>query len=71
MTQIPVLPNDTLLVGFDLTHGEENRILIVGRKVNNELQIVNAFDGDKATDIYKLLTTLNTDLEDDENVSEQ
>ena len=52
-----VLPTDTLLVGFDMTHGKNNRILIVGHKEGNYLQVVNAFQGDKAEEIYKLLTT--------------
>lgn len=52
-----VLPTDTLLVSFDMTHGEDNRILIVGHKEGEYLQIVNAFQGDKAEEIYKLLTT--------------
>ena len=70
MNQVTVLPNDVLLVGFDLTHGDNNRILIVGRKAYNEqIEIVNAFEGDKAYDIYKLLTTVtSTNVEDDKNV---
>lgn len=55
-----VLPTDTLLVSFDMTHGSDNRILIVGHKEHEYLQIVNAFQGDEAEQIYKLLTTRKT-----------
>lgn len=50
-----VLPTDTLLVGFDFTHGDDNRILIVGHKEGEYLQIINAFEGKKAEDIYHML----------------
>lgn len=61
MNKIPkatILPTDTLLVGFDFTHGEEHEILIVGKKEGKMLTIVNAFEGAKAEEIYRLLTTI-------------
>lgn len=27
-----ILPTDTLLVGFDFTHGDDHKVLIVGKK---------------------------------------
>ena len=52
------LPTDVLLVSFDLTHGPDNRLCIVGRKDGEMLTIVNAFEGEKAEDIFRLLTTI-------------
>lgn len=49
--------NDTLLVGFDFTHGEDKEVLIVGRKDGDALEVVNAFQGGNARALYELLTT--------------
>ena len=47
--------NDTLLVGFDFTHADDNSILIVVRKNGKTLDIVNAYQGDDAKAMYELL----------------
>lgn len=52
-----ILPNDTILVGFDFTHGEDQKILIVGHKEGKYLKIINAFEGDEAYELYKKLVT--------------
>lgn len=49
--------NDTLLVGFDFTHGKDKEVLIVGRKNGDTIDIVNAFQGDNAKALYELLIT--------------
>lgn len=51
-----IMPLDTLLVSFDFTHGDDNRILLVGKKTGKTVTIVNAFEGEKAFDIYQTLT---------------
>ncbi len=60
MNQVPVSPTEVLLVSFDLTHGEDNRLCIVGKKDSNNktVTIVNAFEGQQAEEIFKLLTTV-------------
>lgn len=60
MQQVPVAPNEVLLVNFDLTHGADNRLCIVGKKDGDKgvITIVNAFEGQQAEDIFKLLTTV-------------
>lgn len=60
MNQIPILPTEVLMVTFDLTHGPENRLCIVGKKDGDKgaITIVNAFQGQAAEDIFKLLTTI-------------
>lgn len=46
---------DTFLVCFDYTHGDIP-VLIVGRRgKKKEIDIINAFKGDEAKDLYDLL----------------
>jgi hypothetical protein len=65
MRQVPVAPNEVLLVSFDLTHGPDNRLCIVGKKEGDAgmVTIVNAFEGKAAEDIFKLLTTVKVKSE--------
>lgn len=45
----------TFLVSFDYTHGDIP-VLIIGRKgEKKEIDIINAFKGDEAKDLYDLL----------------
>lgn len=60
MKQVFVMPNTTLLVSFDLTHGPENRLCIVGKKDGEGLTIVNAFQGDEAEELFRKLTITTT-----------
>lgn len=46
---------DTILVSFDYTHGDIP-VLIVGRKDKGEIDIINAFKGDEAKELYQKLT---------------
>ena len=49
---------ETLLVRYDDTHGKDNTVLIIGKKLpRGTLDIVNAFQGEEATELYKKLTT--------------
>lgn len=50
---------DTLLVSIDLATNGDTAVLIVGRKrLNQSVEIINAFQGEDATELYKLLTTV-------------
>jgi hypothetical protein len=50
---------DNLIIGFDFSQGKDVGVLIVGRKrLNQTVEIVNAFQGKEAEDIYKRLTTV-------------
>ena len=50
---------DTLLVSINLATNDDIAVLIVGRKrPNQSVEIINAFQGEDATDLYKLLTTV-------------
>ena len=49
---------DTILVSIDLSRNKDNAILIVGRKKPREaVDIINAFDGEEAIELYKKLIT--------------
>ena len=48
--------NESLLVGVDFTNGEDVGVLIVGRKrPNQSVDIINAFQGKEAEELYKKL----------------
>lgn len=47
--------SDTLLVSFDHTHGDIP-VLVVGRKDKGGLDIINAFKGEEAKELYQKLT---------------
>lgn len=67
MNQVPVAPTEVLLVSFDLTHGPDNKLCIVGKKDGKTVTIVNAFKGDDAEKIFKLLTTVEKREEKNKN----
>lgn len=67
MQQVPVAPTEVLMVSFDLTHGPNNRLCIVGKKDGKTVTIVNAFKGDDAEKIFKLLTTVKKREEKNKN----
>ena len=50
--------NECLLVGVDFAKGEDKGVLIVGRnKEKIGVEIINAFRGEEALDIYRKLIT--------------
>lgn len=51
--------NECLLVSVEFKQGENAGVLIVGRQKNGKVDIVNAFQGQEAIDIYKKLITVN------------
>lgn len=53
--------NDVIIVSYDNHSNDSNDIpiLIVGRKrLNDSVEIVNAFDGDEAKELYERLITV-------------
>lgn len=49
---------DTILVSYDYTNGKDNSVLIVGRKTPGQVvDIINAFQGEEAEELYKRLVT--------------
>lgn len=53
--------SDTILVSFDYTHGNIP-VLIVGKKGKGGLDIINAFKGEEAEELYQKLTTTKGEL---------
>lgn len=51
--------NECLLVSVDFTQGEDTGVLIIGRQKNGKVDVINAFQGQEAIDIYKKLITVN------------
>lgn len=50
---------DTILVSYDFTHGKDVSVLIVGRKKPNQVvEIINAFQGKEAEELYNKLVTV-------------
>ena len=50
--------NECLLVSVDFTHGEDVGVMIVGRKKTKvDVEIINAFQGEEALELYKKLIT--------------
>lgn len=60
---------DTILVSYDNTNGRDASILIVGRKQPNQsVDIINAFQGRKAENLYKkLITVVEKESKNEEN----
>ena len=49
---------DSILVGFNRSKDGDNMVLIVGRKrPNKSVDIINAFEGDEALELYRRLVT--------------
>lgn len=56
--------SDTLLVSVDFSNGPDADVLIVGRKKEGEaIDIVNAFQGQEARDLYAKLITQKKKLQ--------
>ena len=47
----------SLIVSWDFSRGEDVGVLIVGEQSNGRVDIVNAFRGKEAHEIYKRLVT--------------
>ncbi len=49
---------DTILIGVDLADNDDTGVLIIGRKrMNQSVEIINAFQGEGAKELYKKLIT--------------
>ena len=52
---------DTILVSFEPSNSEDTCVLIIGRKrMNESIEIVNAFQGKEALELYKKLITVKS-----------
>lgn len=49
--------SDGLVIGFDRTNGIDKSVLIVGRQTKDKVDIMNAFQGEEALELYNKLIT--------------
>ena len=51
--------SDSLIIGFNSSAGKDGTVLIVGRKKppREAVDIINAFDGEEALELYEKLIT--------------
>lgn len=48
----------SLIIGYDISHTSDNKILVVGKRgPKGSIEIVNAFQGDEAEELYNNLIT--------------
>lgn len=56
-----ILENHTttsLIIGYDISHTSDNKVLVVGKRgPSGSVEIVNAFQGDEAEELYNNLIT--------------
>ena len=50
--------NGAYIVSWDFTRGKDVGVLIVGKQHDGKIDIVNAFQGQEAYDIYTKLSTV-------------
>lgn len=66
MKVIPKPTYGSLLVGWDYSHGKDEMVLIVGQKrMNESVEIINAFHGKDAEELYEKLITRKQEKEND------
>lgn len=55
-----MIKTGSVIVSWDFSKGKDIGVLLVGRqKPGRHVEIINAFQGQEAVDIYKKLTTVN------------
>lgn len=47
---------DSVIVSWDLSHGKDVGVLLVGKQVDGRVEIINAFQGEEAYELYRKLT---------------
>ena len=52
-------PNGAYIVSWDFSRGDDQGVLIVGKQEAGTMNIVNAFSGEEAHEIYMKLSTVN------------
>lgn len=47
---------DSVIVSWDLSNGKDVGVLLVGKQVDGRVEIINAFQGEEAYELYCRLT---------------
>lgn len=64
--------SESLIIGYDESKGRDNTVLIVGRKKKGqEVEVINAFQGEEAYWMYQKLTTKKVKVMDNVAVEEK
>ena len=50
--------NGCFVVSWDFNHGKDKDLIVVGKRQNGKLVIINAIQGHEARDIYEKLRTV-------------
>ena len=54
-----------LIIGYNFSNGEDNGVLIVGKRIKGQnTDIVNAFQGKEAKEIFEKLITVKKEMPD-------
>lgn len=46
----------SVIVSWDFSHGEDMGVLLVGKQVNGQVEVINAYQGEEAYELYRRLT---------------
>ena len=57
------------VVSWDFSHGKDVGVLIVSKRKDGDMKIINAFQGEEAYDIYKKLSTVKKKAEANDGTS--
>ena len=48
----------SLIIGYDISHTSDNKVLVIGKRgPSGSVEILNAFQGDEAEELYNKLIT--------------
>lgn len=50
--------NESLIIGVDFSENDDIGVMVVGRQNKGQVNIINAFQGKDAEELYKKLTTV-------------
>lgn len=51
-----MMSNGSIIVSWDFSNGKDNSILLVGQQKNGVVNVINAFQGEEAEELYRKLT---------------
>lgn len=46
----------SVIVSWDFSHGKDVDVLLVGKQVNGKVEVINAYQGEEAYELYCRLT---------------
>lgn len=57
---------DSVIVSWDFSHGKDVGVLIVGHQKNGQVEVINAYQGEEAHELYERLITQKKTKSSDE-----